>query len=235
MEPLMGSRQGFRRVYFDLPGMGQTFSYDDVQNSQDMLEFVCDFVDQVIPSGSFAIAGESYGGYLARGVAHHYRQRCAGMLLICPVIQFDRSKRIVPDLKVLEKDDELLSELSMIDAEDFQSCVVVQTRYVWERFNVEILSGVRQADFGLLERIRDTEFSFDPDEHASLFDKPTAFLLARYDNSVGYLDGMDLFKKYPTASLVVGDYAGHNLQIEQEDLFNAATNAWLDQLESNMT
>lgn len=152
------------------------------------------------------------------------------MLLICPVVHFDRSKRLVPDLKVLEQDSMLLSELSMMDAEDFQSCVVLQTREVWERFNAEVLSGVRQADFGLLERLRDTEFSFDPDEYASAFNKPVAFLLARYDNSVGYLDGVELFKKYPAASLVVGDYSGHNFQIEQPDLFNAAANTWLNRL-----
>ncbi len=230
MEPLFDNRTEFRRIYFDMPGMGLTLSHDGIQTSQDMLDFICGFIDRVIPDGEFAIAGESYGGYLARGVAHRYRERCAGMLLICPVVHFDRSKRTIPELKVLKQDTMLLSELSMMDAEDFQSYVVLQTREVWERFNVEILSGVRQADFGLLERIRDTEFSFDPDEYAAVFNKPIAFLLARYDNSVGYLDGIELFKKYPTASLVVSDCSGHNFQIEQPDLFNAATNAWLNQL-----
>ncbi len=230
MEPLFVNRTGFQRIYFDMPGMGMSPSCDDIQDSQDMLDFICGFIDRVIPTGDFAIVGESYGGYLARGVAYRYRERCTGMLLICPVVYFDRSKRTVPELKVLEEDTMLLSELSMLDAEDFQSSVVLQTREVWERFNAEILSAVRQADFGLLERIRDSEFSFDPDEYASDFNQPTAILLARYDNAVGYLDGIELFKKFPAASLVVSNYSGHNIQIEQPELFNAATNAWLDQL-----
>lgn len=70
MEPLFVNRTDFQRIYFDMPGMGMTQSHDDIQGSEDMLDFICGFIDRVIPGGDFAIAGESYGGYLARGVAH---------------------------------------------------------------------------------------------------------------------------------------------------------------------
>ncbi len=230
MEPILQQLSGFQRVYFDLPGMGQTAAHDSIQNSQDMLDLVCGFIEKLIPTGSFAVVGQSYGGYLARGVAHQMPERCAGLLLICPVVNFIRSKRTVPKLKVLEKDESLIADLSMLDADEFQSCVVLQNKRVWDRFNNEIMSGIRLADFSLLERVRDTEFSFNADQNAAKFNKPITVLLGRHDNSVGYLDGMKLFRKYPSASLILSDRAGHNFHIEQEELFNAAAIDWIKRL-----
>ena len=38
-------------------------------------------------------------------------------------------------------------------------------------------------------------------------------------------------EKYPRATFAVLDLAGHILQIEQESLFNALVNEWLDRVE----
>lgn len=48
---------------------------------------------------------------------------------------------------------------------------------------------------------------------------------------MGYLDAWQLLEKYPRATFAVLDMAGHNLQIEQPDIFEALVDNWLDRLE----
>src|SRR5450631_2678526 len=62
MEPLFAQRTGWQRLYFDLPGMGQTPGSEHIKSTDDMLDVVIDFIDAVIPKQPFLIAGTSYGG-----------------------------------------------------------------------------------------------------------------------------------------------------------------------------
>jgi pimeloyl-ACP methyl ester carboxylesterase len=57
-------------------------------------------------------------------------------------------------------------------------------------------------------------------------------LMGRQDNIVGYRDQWDFIEDYPRASFVVLDKAGHNLQIEQDVLFNALVKEWLDRVKT---
>jgi pimeloyl-ACP methyl ester carboxylesterase len=66
------------------------------------------------------------------------------------------------------------------------------------------------------------------------FDKPTLILTGRQDSSVGYRDAWQILENYPRGTFAVLDRAGHNLQIEQETLFNALINEWLDRVEENL-
>lgn len=54
----------------------------------------------------------------------------------------------------------------------------------------------------------------------------------RQDNVVGYHDAWRLIEDYPRATFAVLDMAGHNLQIEQPDVFNSLVDNWLNRLES---
>lgn len=68
MEPIFNEKTGYRRIYFDLPGMGRTENYHNILSSDDVLEAVIHLIEHHIPNEPFLIAGESFGGYLARGV-----------------------------------------------------------------------------------------------------------------------------------------------------------------------
>ena len=70
-----------------------------------MLEIVLEFIDKVIPNQNFLIAGESYGGYISRGVLKRKTSLVDGMLLICPMISPDKAKRDLPEHKVIYKDE----------------------------------------------------------------------------------------------------------------------------------
>jgi pimeloyl-ACP methyl ester carboxylesterase len=232
LEPIFEQRDGWQRIYLDLPGMGQTPGEKWITNSDQMLDVVLEFIERVIPGQRFALAGESYGGYLARGVICRKPALVDGLFLICPLIVPDFGKRTLPPHVTLVQDPELLSQLAPNDREEFASFAVVQSPAIWARTRDQVIAGVRAADEEFLTRLsQGYSLSFDVD--AAAFDKPTLMLLGRQDAMVGYRDAWEILENYPRGTLAVLDQAGHNLQIEQETLFNALANEWLDRIEKS--
>lgn len=233
MEPVFSKREGYRRIYLDLPGMGKTNGEAWIDSSDEMLQVILEFIDKVIPDENFLITGESYGGYLARGVIYHMAKRVDGLLLLCPSIIADRSKRNLPLHTVIEPDNALLAALSKEDAEEFGAMAVVQSREIWDRYEKEIISGVKLANAPFLERLRNEgfSFSFDVDSLNEKYEKPVLFLLGRQDSSVGYKDAWDILDNFPRGTFAVLDRAGHNLQLEQAEIFNVLVDEWLYRVE----
>ena len=232
LEPVCRDTDGFRRIYFDLPGMGRSASNDQILSSDDMLEIVLQFIDaQVGPDQPFALAGYSYGGYLARGVLAQMASRVRGMLLICPVIRFRRRNRRIPEFRCCEQDREFVAGLSPANYQAIDGFVTIQTRAVWERYHAHIHPALGLADTALMARIRDTELSVDPD-HPGLpvFEGPASILLGRYDVSVGYKDAWQLCHRFPDGDFVVLGRSGHLLHMEQPVLFHTHVRAWLDRI-----
>ena len=53
-------------------------------------------------------------------------------------------------------------------------------------------------------------------------------IAAKNDSEVGYKDQFDLMKIYPKATYCAVDNAGHNLQIEQPEIFTSLVYSWLN-------
>lgn len=233
-EPLFAQLdRSYQRIYFDLPGMGHTPGASWIGGSDGMLDIVLEFIDAVIPGQNYLLAGESYGGLLARGLVARRPEQVDGLLLICPVGETDSEKRERPPLRVFEKDDTLLAGLSAEDRSLFTGISALQNQLLWERFDGQILPGLKLADFTLWDKIilPKYAFSFPIDSMDKPYTKPTLILLGRQDNAVGYRDHWSFIEAYPRASFVVLDRAGHNLQIEQDVLFNALVTEWLERVE----
>lgn len=229
MEPVLSSKVGFKRIYIDLPGMGKSGSAEWINNSDIMLDIVIAFIEKVIPNENFLIAGQSYGGYLTRGVIYKMADKIDGVLLICPAIKADYNKRTVPDHVVLVKDNKLLSRLTPEEAEEFNSGVVVQSENIYKRYTNEIMTGVEIANREFLKNLQRNgyAFSLDVDKLNTKFDKPVLMLLGKQDNCVGYKDSWDILENFPRATFAILDRAGHNLHIEQAEVFNSLVNEWL--------
>jgi len=235
LELMFKRRKGWKRVYPDLPGMGKTKGEPWITSSDQMLDVVLEFIDKVVPNQHFVLAGESYGGYLARAVAQKRRNLVDGLLLICPLIIADRKKRVLPEHQVLARDSAFLSSLDRVDLRDFESGHVVLTRRVWNRYRKEVLPGLKSADYAFLGRLEKEgyAFSFDLEACTQIFEKPSLFVVGRQDASVGYYDAWSVMQKYPRMTFAALDRAGHDLQIEQEKLFNALVDEWLDRVEES--
>lgn len=63
--------------------------------------------------------------------------------------------------------------------------------------------------------------------HRKKYEKPVLLLAGRQDISVGYRDIIEIIEDYPRATLAVLDMAGHNLQIEQPELFESLVGEWI--------
>ena len=233
MEPIFNSIEGFfKRIYFDLPGMGMTKAQPWIINSDNILEIILNFIDTIIPSQQFIIAGESYGGYLARGIIKKRFSNVDGLLLICPVAEPEHRKNTLPLSKVFEKDDSLLNSLSEEDRKQFEFISVIQNANVWDRFKDDILPALKIADTSFIdERFSNSfSFSFNADNLENPYMKPVLIITGRQDFIVGYQDIFKIIENYPRGSFVVLDKAGHNLQIEQVHLFNELVKDWLKRL-----
>lgn len=234
LEPLFEKRDGYRRIYLNLPGMGQTPSRNWVENSDVMLDVVCEFIDRIIPDENFLVVGQSYGGYLARGLLHRKFEQIDGLMLLVPVIQPFSADRKVPPQFTLIRDEAALENLPPMMKEIFEAICVVQTHELIEK-TAQVAQGLALADHEFLTAFQQDRdrycLSFDVDDLDQPFEMPMLTLSGRHDNNVGYPNTWTFLENYPRGTVAVLDRTGHNLPLEQEALFNALVHEWLDRVE----
>lgn len=228
MEPIFALRPGWQRIYFDLPGTGLTPSAG-ITTIDQVLDVVCDFIGHILPNKNFTLLGLSAGGYIARGLVYRKPEQVNGLCLVVPWLS-EHENQILPHPIIIAPDPEVMKQLSADDAQKINGLSVVQNQKIvnWYR---DVIVASRQKGQGLsLERYI---FSFNMDDPTISFNKPTLFLLGRQDSHVGYSDAIHILERYPRATLAVLDRAGHALGIEQEGLFRALINEWLDRVEEH--
>jgi pimeloyl-ACP methyl ester carboxylesterase len=233
MEPVFQSMDPpWQRIYFDLPGMGKTRGQPWITGSDQMLSLVLEFIDGIIPGQHFVVAGESYGGYLARGVIKERTALVDGLLLICPVAKQETLKDNATPFQVLEKDEAFLNSLTEEERQYFTGINVIQNERVWERFREDVLPGLKMADYAFLESSlgQHVPYTVNVDRIEKPYVQPTLMVMGRQDSVVGYRDHWQLIENFPRASFVILDKAGHNMQIEQDVLFSALVKEWLDRV-----
>jgi pimeloyl-ACP methyl ester carboxylesterase len=234
MEPLFANRTGWRRLYPDLPGMGKTRAADWITHQDQMLDLVSAFIDTVAPGERFVVAGASYGGYLARGLVYHRGAQIDGLLLTVPAVEADDTKRDLPQPLVVHEDAAFLAALTP-DEQGLRDIIVVQSMDLLNAFRQVISPAVAIADHAFLQRLREQfSFSFDVDMLPAPFPAPALFLSGRHDSVCGYREAYQLLGNYPRASFAVLDRAGHALAVEQNTLFRALVNEWLDRVEEHV-
>jgi len=231
LEPVFARRPGYRRLYPDLPGMGRSYAPPSVASTDDILDALQSFVDREIGDAPFLLIGESYGGYLARGLTRARAAQVLGLALICPIgAKAEHAERTLPQRRVLRPNPALLAALPPRVAAPFADLAVVHTAETVRRFEAEVLPGLEAADAQATTRIRAHWTLTDDPEGGAPFERPTLILTGRQDDATGYADQYTLLPHYPRASFVILDVAGHNLQIEQPALFDALMLEWIDRV-----
>lgn len=231
MEPLFTQRDGWLRIYPDLPGTGRTPGMVSLATHDQMLDTMLAFIDTVIPGQRFVLAGLSYGGYLARGVVSHRAALIDGIMLCAPQVKAEPAQAHLPPSITLVEDPTLMAQLEPDEAQIVVDLVVVQNHTVVEAVR-DVLAEVQIADHPFNERLEAAgPFSFDVDTLPAAFVAPTLILTARQDNLCGYRDAWDLLDNYPRATFAVLDRAGHFVNIEQDVLCQALMREWLDRVE----
>ena len=157
-----------------------------------------------------------------------------GLALIAPLIVMERDKRTLPPHRTLVEDPALLDELQSPEDDAFLEMAVVQSQTLLDAFMTIYHPMAEDADEEFLSRLSENyAFSFNVDALLEPFTGPTLILAGRQDSVVGYRDTWAILENYPRGSFVVLDRAGHCLEIEQEGLFRALVNEWLDRVEES--
>jgi len=232
LEPVFERRDGWKRIYPDLPGMGRTPGMDWITSQDQVLDIVLEFIATMAPEQRFAVAGFSYGGYLARGVVHKNSRLMDGMCIVAPAVESDSSQRVLPQHVTLFEDPDLMATLEEEVVADFGNFAVVQCQELLDARRTLAVPARKIADYDFLSRLRENyAFSFDVDLLPEPFGGPTLIFVGRQDSIAGYRGAMGLLENYSRGTLAVLDRAGHGLMAEQKSLFNALVSEWLDRVE----
>ena len=222
LEPLFGEDDGWLRIYPDLPGRGGSPAHPDVDSGEATVQVLLGVLDAVAPGQPCAVVGESYGGYLARGVLAH-RPDVLGLALVCPSVRPRANE--VAELVVAERDDALVASLDPAVRTGFTEINARQTREVWDRYAAEVLPGLAAADERYLEEVLAPRLEVAREDATT--SAPVLVIAGRQDPAVGYRDQWRLAETFPHATFAVLDAAGHNAQFEQPALFEALVREWL--------
>jgi pimeloyl-ACP methyl ester carboxylesterase len=234
-EPVLEKIGGLKRIYLDSPGNGESEAPESIQSSDQVLDVMEQFIDKIVGDQQLLLAGYSYGGYLSLGLIHRRPEQIGGVLLLCPLVEPDESKRHIPNLEIRKVDAEFLDSLDVEFRKALLSgqfgMVVVQPR-VFTRADKVYTPGHQAANADFLRRIQEKSYSFSFDVKQISFEKPSLILTGRQDNSVGYQDAMRIASNFERASFAVLDAAGHSLPLEQEPVFEALVMEWLERVDS---
>jgi pimeloyl-ACP methyl ester carboxylesterase len=210
---------GLRRIYPDLPGMGRTVAPETLHSADDVLDTLLNLADEVIGGTAHLLIGHSAGAYYAQAMAARRPAQVAGLALVCPLLP---GLRDVPEHRVVAGSGEIGDDV-------FRSYFVIHTPEMLERYERFVAPAAALVDDAALQRIGE-RWELGPD-HAPAYAGPTLVVAGRLDSTVGYAAAVDLFDRYPHASLAVVDDAGHALPHEQPELLRALLAEWLARVE----
>ena len=236
-EPYFQHREGWQRIYIDPPGHGRMPAKDWITNQDKMLEVILACIDKLTAGQRFCLIGVSLGAYLARGVILNRAELVDGIAMIVPGIIAEDEKRTVPPHKVLVEDPAVRDELTPEEAEWFEIAVVYTRKWLDALRSFPQVPENESGDFEFLQKIREQPekyaFSFDVDNMPQPFSGPSLIITGRQDAIVGYKDAWNILEKYPRATYVVLDRAGHFLE-DKQGVVNVLMNEWLDRVEESI-
>ncbi|MDF2047734.1 MULTISPECIES: alpha/beta fold hydrolase [unclassified Microbacterium] len=214
-------------MYFDLPGHGQTPA-GEVASAEDVVLAVEAEVRERVGDEPFAVLGNSFGGMIARRVAHDFRLQALGLALIAPVFVSNKSHRAVPERTVLSSDASVLRELGDV-APQYADMAVMHTNDKAQAFLEHAHPGLAAADQDALNRISERyALSAEPETLSpEPFTQPSLFFTGRQDHVVGCEDAWATIEHYPRATFVTLDTAGHNVHLDRSGVVLTLIGDWL--------
>ena len=232
LEPVFDAQPGWQRIYLDLPGHGATPAPPWLSTQDQMLSILLEFVDAVLPAGPFAVAGNSYGGFLALALVRSLPDRLRGAALLVPDVPAADGSRDLPAPVTLFPDGSIFDDLAP-DEEWIPAALPVHERRMLDGIREHDMPAYRVADYGFLARLEANYLLTGPAGRSGPpFERPSLILAGRQDARVGFRGAWSLVDELPRATFAVLDLAGHHLgRIECPELFRALVGDWLGRLE----
>jgi pimeloyl-ACP methyl ester carboxylesterase len=229
-EPAYAAHRDWRRIYVDLPGMGETPGHPALANATAIVSLLEGVVDALIGTERFAIVGQSYEGYLARGLLARRIEQVIGIALVVPVVEPDLVRRDTPAPMKVATDDHAMSALPTGFVRDFRPFVVSETPEVVGKLAAHVVPGIAAGDAAFIEALQGTGYRLPDDQLPPPFHGPALIVCGRHDGIVGYTQAFALHAEMPRATIAVLDGGGHIVEIEREAAVKALLSDWLDRL-----
>jgi pimeloyl-ACP methyl ester carboxylesterase len=226
-EPSFRDRPGWRRIYPDFPGMGQTRAPEWVGSTDDVFRVTQAAVAALVP-GRYVLAGVSFGGYVAMGLTAAAPDRVVGLALVVPMIVPTHAQRDVAEHRVLVREEGLRGSPMQ------EELAVVITADTVRRHDTEVEAAVAVADAAAVARIEaNYGGTFPLVPPSGRIERPALVVLGRQDNVLGFNDQWQALGQWPRATFAVLDRAGHGLSFEQPTLLTALIDDWLDRVSAD--
>jgi pimeloyl-ACP methyl ester carboxylesterase len=232
LEPIFQEHPEWQRIYLDLPGHGRTPAPPWLSTQAQMVEIVQRFIAAVVPEGALAVAGSSYGGYLALALVRTIPHRLSGVGLLIPDVPDIRGGRDTPPVTTIHQDESVFDDLEPGE-EWIPASLVTHERRMLDAIRAEDLPAYRLADYEFLGRLERNYLLTGLAGAPGLpFPGPSVILTGRQDATVGYRSAFSLLDELPRATYAVADLAGHHLgRVERPEVFRCLVSDWLDRLE----
>ncbi|MHC5372993.1 alpha/beta fold hydrolase [Enterococcus sp. LJL120] len=218
-EPFFKGRT-FRRVYLDLPGMGQSEMPADLESSDDVLAILLAFIKQDSSQEKFQLCGHSYGGYLCLAVAQVMSQQVDQLFLTAPVVVANNHNRQTTPIKTILLDNYIDPHPAW---ENFATMNVNISQQHWLTYQRAILPGVSRFKSAAWHQIQ-----FSPENKYTLSieaaiqkksqDYRGTILLGKNDDVVGFQQQLALITPTNQLEVAVLNDTGHNVFIDSPEM-----------------
>lgn len=223
-EPAL-AESGWRRIYLDLPGTGQSPAVQ--ANSDAVASAVAARIADLAGGERVALAGCSYGGYIAAELARRHPDRVAGLLMVCSGVRILPAERdlsgVVP---------QPAAEPGWLDAvpvqhhEHLMQAIGCQTRVVGGRLAAGLTEN-GPSDEPYLRELRATGYQLAAEKELSGLSVTATVAAGRRDRIAGFRDQFELASRNSAADYVLFHDVGHYLPFEQPERFRALALEWL--------
>lgn len=223
-EPIFSASSGWRRIYLDLPGTGS--SPPVAPNSDAVIDAVRATIESILGAAPYLLAGCSYGGYLAAGLARRIPAQISGLLLVCAGVKIRPAERNLARVVASTPRPNWLDEVPDELHEHFNHAIGRQTESVANRV-AQAFAVNGPSDDNYLDALRSTGYPLSDEGSPQCFHGNVMLLTGRQDRIAGHIDQFDALVHYPRGSFVVLSEAGHYLPFEQPERFRTCTLDWL--------
>jgi pimeloyl-ACP methyl ester carboxylesterase len=228
-EPVFATRKGYRRIYPDLPGAGETPAPASIIDMDTYTAALSAFIDEESAGQRVVLLGASWGAYFALAYTTLHRERVAGLALIVPGFGPD-GNAVRPAPNVLVSDPGARDDVPEPLAKALSLAATVHTRSMIDSFMRDVAPGLQIADHAFLNKVFSTRASYHDELRNLRYPGPALVITGRQDAMCGYADAWRFTEQFPRATYAVLDRAGHALQIEQATLLQAHVAEWLSRV-----
>lgn len=225
VEPVFARTSGWARLYVDLPGTGESAPVEP--RSDAVLDAVVETIGSTLGDQRFVVAGWSYGGYLAAGLARRLPRQIAGLMMICTGFKIGKEDRDLTGVLRSTPEPEWLVHAPTNLHDHFAQAIGRQTAAVARRVaEVLALNGPAADDY--LDTLQADGYPLTDEHKPTSCEGPVSFVAGRRDRLAGYAGPFGALEHFSAGDYLAIGNAGHYLPLEQPELFKAAMLTWLE-------